>query len=458
MAKERGLKGIAARWLAVTLVALTAVFAAPEAFAQDPFSDFFGGIFGGGGGGGGGGSRRAPRQSEQPRMRRIIPHSESRTPTYWRRDDAERATTRRARRSVDTPSTGGGDAPARSESNSAGKAETPEVAANFFVATMGDTFALLLANGLEETFADNPEIGVVKKAKESSGLVRDDFYDWAQAAREVAGGTPKPDVAVIMLGSNDRQPLRDGDKSVEPFSPRWRELYTARVDALLATFRDKKIPVVWVGLPVMKNESFSADMAKLNEIYREEVSKAGGVYVDMWEALADEKGQFSAFGPDINGQIVKLRTADGVHLTEAGALSVAHFVATEIRKLYESAHPGGLAPPTAAAPPASAPTEAPAQAATPAAPAANGPPIVFRSPVKAPSSDAPAMPERPAVGPVQALTATPTGPAELARPAPKADPASADAGALARHVFINGGDQTPRENRADDSSWKTQAH
>lgn len=450
MAKHGVMKGVAFRWLAVALVALTAFLAAPEAFAQDPFSDFFGGIFDGGGGSA---PRRAPRQSDQTRMRRITPHQENRSPTYWRRDDAERAAARRARRNVETPSAG------TEATTTPARADKPEIAASYFVATMGDTFALLLANALEETFADNPEIGVVKKAKESSGLVREDFYDWTQAAREIAAGSPRPDVAVVMLGSNDRQSLRDGDKSVEPFSPRWRELYTARVDAVLAAFREKKIPVVWVGLPVMKNEAFSADMEKLNEIYREEVSKAGGVYVDIWDALADEKGAFSAFGPDINGQIVKLRTVDGVHVTEAGALSIAHFVSGDLKKLYEGAHPGGLAPPSAATPPAAGPagTAAPAQAATPAAPAAPAAPVVFRSPVKPPSSDAPALPDRPAIGPVQALSAPPAGSAELARPAPKADPAAADAGALARHVFIEGGDQPPRENRADDSSWRTQA-
>lgn len=447
MSKQGVFKGVTFRWLVVALVALTAFFAAPEAFAQDPFSDFFGGLFGGGGGGGGGSARRAPRQSDQQRMRRIIPHQENRSPTYWRRDDAERAATRRARRNVETPSS--------TEASSGKTADKPEIAANYFVATLGDTFALLLANGLEETFADHPEIGVLKKAKESSGLVRDDFYDWSQAAKEIAAGSPKPDVAVVMLGSNDRQALRDGDKSVEPFSPRWRELYVARIDALLGAFREKKIPVVWVGLPVMKNENFSADMEKLNEIYREEVSKAGGVYVDIWDALSDEKGQFSAFGPDINGQIVKLRTADGVHVTDAGALSIAHFVSGDIKKLYEGAHPGGLAPPASAATPPSAPasTGTATQAAAPAAPAA---PIVFRSPVKPLSKEAPALPDRPAIGAVQALTTPPSGPAELARPAPKVDPASADAGALARHVFIDGGDQPTRENRADDSSWKTQ--
>jgi hypothetical protein len=450
MAKKFGSMAIYSRVLAVLGVLLAVLSCAPAAQAQDPFSDFFEGIFGGGGGGS---LLAAPQRAEQPRVRRIMPHQENRPPTYWRSGDANRAATKRAKRtetgSAGSATSGAGDAPQPTKPD--------EVAANYFVAVTGDSFAVLLANALEETFADKPEIGVLKKAKENSGLVRDDYFDWPKAAKDLAAGGQKVDVAVIMIGSNDRQPLRDGAKSEEPFSPRWRELYQARVAAIMSPFREKKIPVVWVGLPIMKNDSFSADMAKLNDIYRDAVSKEGGVFVDLWEALADERGQFSAFGPDINGQIVKLRTADGVHLTDAGALSVAHFVANEIRKLYDGAHPAAPEQqPTATAPATGAPAAAPAQTATPAAPA-NGAPVVFRSPVAPPSSAAPALPDRPAIGPIQALSGPPSGGGELAGPAQKASASDAGGQALARHVFVEGGDTPPRPNRADDYAWKPPA-
>jgi len=429
MSKTRIVKAALARLLAVAAVALAVLLAsAPVSHAQDPFSEFFGSIFGG--------PRQQARPAEQPRVRRIMPHQENRPPTYWRSGDASRAA-KRAK---------------RTETSSA-PSEKPGAAANYFVAVMGDTFGVLLGNGLEETFADKPDIGIEKKAKENSGLVRDDYYDWPKAAKEIANGAQKIDLAVIMLGSNDRQSLRDGTASQEPLSPRWRELYKARIDAVLAPFREKKIPVVWVGLPVMKNESFSADMAKLNDLFREAVTADGGVYVDLWEALADEKGQFSAFGPDINGQIVKLRSADGVHLTDAGALSVAHFVANEIRKLHEGARPA--APEQAPAATAPATSEAPAQAAIPNE--KKDAPVVFRSPVNPLSSDAPALPERPAIGPIQPLSGPPSGGGDLARRTQKPAQGAADAQALARHVFVDGGDQPARANRADDFSWKSLA-
>lgn len=419
--------------LAALLLAFAALVAsAPESLAQDPLGDFFGGLFGGG-------QRSAPsRPSGPPRVRRIMPHQENRSPTYWRGGEARtpRRAVRRSEPAAETPEA---------------KA-TPAVEPTYFVAVMGDTLGMLLANGLQEGLADKPDIAILRKAKESSGLVRDDFYDWPKAARDLAGGAQKIDVAVMMIGSNDRQTLRQGSDSAEPLSPRFREIYAARVDAVLAAFREKKIPVVWVGLPVMKSENFSADMAKLNEIYRERVSLGGGVFVDLWDALSDERGQYSAFGPDINGQIVKLRSADGVHFTPAGARSVAHFVAAEVKKLYDARKPAAPATdqPSAAAP--GAPEgQSPAQAGAPHANA----PVVFRSPVAAPFAAAPALPERPAVGPAQPLTAAPASAAgELARRAPAVATGDAAADALARHVFVDGGDQPPRPNRGDDYSWK----
>ena len=337
-----------------------------SARAQDPFSEFFGGIFGGGG------HHRArqyeePYYNPRPRVRRIMPHRES--PAYWHSESRPRK---------DQQKTQPGD--------------KQPVEASFFVPVIGDSLGQMLADGLDEAFEDKPEIAFRHKGKESSGLVRDDFFDWAKGAREMLASQDKVDVAVMMIGSNDRQAIHEGADTREPLSPRWRELYGARVDAVMSAFREKKIPLIWVGLPVMKADRFSADMAQLNEIFREHAARNGVVFVDIWEAFGDERNQYQSFGPDVNGRIVKLRSADGIHFTDAGARKLAHFVEGEIKKLFDARpQPGDVAPPSG-------------EATAPQQPAAVP---VFVSPGAAPSAAAPALPERPAIGPAQSLTATP---------------------------------------------------
>ncbi|WP_051952606.1 SGNH/GDSL hydrolase family protein [Methylocapsa aurea] len=231
--------------------------------------------------------------------------------------------------------------PAERTSEKSGEkaAEKPAVAPSYFVAVLGDSLAQLLQQGLGEAFADRPEVAILRKAKESSGLVRDDFYDWTKAAQDLLASGEKIDFAVMMIGSNDRQTLRDANGAHEPRSPQWEEAYAHRIESIASMFREKKIPLVWVGLPVLKSERLAADAAAFNEIYREYAAKAGASYIDIWEAFADELGQYSALGPDINGQIVRMRSSDGVHFTKAGARKLAHFIEPEIRRNLDETRP-----------------------------------------------------------------------------------------------------------------------
>ena len=401
-----------------------------SARAQDGLSDFFGGLFGGGGGGGYHAQPRRPAQPSynyRPRVRRLMPHRGYGAPAYWHDDShAKRAKARISPHETLAP-----------------REKPPE--SSFFVVVMGDSLSEMLADGLDEAFEDKPEIAFRHKGKESSGLVRDDFFDWAKAAREMLASQDKVDVAVMMIGSNDRQAIHEGSDTREPLSPRWRELYGARVDAVMSAFREKKIPLIWVGLPVMKADRFSADMAQLNEMFREHAARNGVVFVDIWEAFGDERNQYQSFGPDVNGRIVKLRSADGVHFTDAGARELAYFVEGEIKKLFEGRpQPGEAALPDGGTP--SGPN-APQQPATP----------VFVSPGAPSPAAAATLPDRPAIGPAQSLTSPPAPTdSELARRGnskQQSELAAQARRALVNHIYVEGREPPPRQGRADDFSW-----
>src|SRR3954451_9984112 len=80
------------------------------------------------------------------------------------------------------------------------------------VLVLGDAMADWLAYGLEDAYAEQPEMGVIRKHKTVSGLIRyqpkGDPADWAAAARGILA-TEKPDAIVVMLGLNDRTSLRE---------------------------------------------------------------------------------------------------------------------------------------------------------------------------------------------------------------------------------------------------------
>lgn len=318
------------------------------------------------------------------------------------------------------------------------KPAAPAVAPTYFVAVLGDSLGQMLEQGLTEAFADRPEVAILRKAKENSGLVRDDFYDWTKAAQDLLASGEKINFAVMMIGSNDRQTLRDGKGGAfEPRSPQWVEAYAHRIETIASMFRDKKIPLVWVGLPVLKSERLSADASAFNDLYREYASKAGATYVDVWEAFANDAGEYSAMGPDLNGQIVKLRAADGIHFTKAGARKLAHFVEPDIRRNLDE-----TAPPNPESPAISAPAEAslpPADASPNGAPGASS-----SEPAGAP---APPPPPKPIAGPVLPLTGPVRAPGgELASRA-------ASPQAPARQTLRQEQQTDPKPGRADDFSW-----
>src|SRR6195952_1284351 len=80
------------------------------------------------------------------------------------------------------------------------------------VLVLGDAMADWLAYGLEDAYSEQPDMGVIRKHKTVSGLIkyqpRGEPSDWAAAARGILA-TEKPDAIVVMLGINDRVAMRE---------------------------------------------------------------------------------------------------------------------------------------------------------------------------------------------------------------------------------------------------------
>jgi hypothetical protein len=91
------------------------------------------------------------------------------------------------------------------------------------ILVLGDAMADWLAYGLEDAYSEQPDMGVIRKHKTVSGLIKyqlkGDPADWAAAAKGILA-TEKPDAIVVMLGLNDRVSMREpataaGDKKAD---------------------------------------------------------------------------------------------------------------------------------------------------------------------------------------------------------------------------------------------------
>lgn len=324
----------------------------------------------------------------------------------------------------------------------------PKVDVNHHVLVIGDTLAGQIAEGLEDSLGDRADVAVQSRAKADSGLVRSDFYDWPKAAGELLAGDAKVIVGVVMLGPNDRQVIREGEIAHEPLSERWLQLYKARIDAVAATFGERRVPLIWVGAPPMQNPRLSADLITLNDLFRKGAEAAGGQFVDLWGAYVDGENRYTATGPDVNGQVAKLRLGDGVHFTKAGARKAAHFVDVVIRRILEQTPTQNLialpAPAEAGSTPATAPQPADVERLIER--------MVNGAPAELPL--VPVAPARPLAGPILPLTGSLPGSGGGALIASIQEARGrGDVAAGLERVFGQGIAPEPRPGRADDFRW-----
>jgi hypothetical protein len=302
------------------------------------------------------------------------------------------------------------------------------------IAIVGDSLAEALVFGVEGDVGIRTSYNIVQKTSSASGLVREDYFHWPktitgllQEHRDLAG-------LVVMVGLNDRQAIRLGEVSHEPLSDAWREEYKKRIDAILTSAREAKVPVIWVGLPTMRLPRLSSDLAAISFMIRERVAVFGQTFVETADAFADANGAFTANGPDVMGDTVRLRGADGIHFTPAGQRKLAFFVDRPLRRLILDRAPPAPSPALAALPPTNLPTPpTPSEVVLPS--------LTLREPVIS-------IPIRPAIGERRALgEIRQSGQIQGAGRPEFADPTS-------RNLFDRGLAPDARPGRADDHGWR----
>ncbi len=233
------------------------------------------------------------------------------------------------------------------------------------VLLVGDSIGEDLGIGLGRLLDSKGTFLTRVDARLSTGLARPDYFDWPKQ-EDADIRSFHPDVVVAMFGGNDNQGLVVAREGYRFGSPDWTEVYAGRVAGIISEAASRGAAVVWVGMPPMKDQSFSGQMRTLNEVFRLEAARhAAVVYVDSWSLFAGPRGGYAPYLPDGSDREQMVRTSDGVHLTVAGGIRLAAAVFDAMRTLWDR-------PP---APPTPSPSPAPISS-VPGAPAAGPVPDV----------------------------------------------------------------------------------
>jgi hypothetical protein len=185
------------------------------------------------------------------------------------------------------------------------------------IVVFGDSQAAGLARGLQRALVEDSRYRVVNRTHAGAALVHVESEWLTPIERFVA--KEQADIAVVMLGANDRLDLRGERGAYLHFrDDDWREAYAARTDKILTLLHGAGMRVIWCGNPIARSPTYSEDMSFINDIYAAEAVRFGAQFLSLWTAVTDEQGRYAAYGKDRDGTTTRMRADDGIHFTQAG--------------------------------------------------------------------------------------------------------------------------------------------
>jgi hypothetical protein len=211
-------------------------------------------------------------------------------------------------------------------------ASRPDPQPPITVVVFGDSLAEGLWGSLFRRFARDRSVRIVNAARASTGF-NADAYD-EDLDRLLGRG--RIDLLIVQTGANDRQRAvaLGGHRTARFGSPRWFEYYDQHLTYFLARIQQRRIPVLWVGLPVMRDQGFDGGMRIISRVQQDSAERHGALFLDIAAFTADAEGAFveKLTGPD--GRTRRFRHEDGVHFWEFGYDRVAGEVLATIRARF----------------------------------------------------------------------------------------------------------------------------
>lgn len=214
--------------------------------------------------------------------------------------------------------------------NGRAQEELPPVPDKLAVAVTGDSLADGIWGAIYRRLVRDKRYVIRRNAKNSTGFTVEGLLDQVEE-----GFRPTPaDAVVMMVGANDRRSFFVEGRSKALFAtPPWRELYGSRAAAFMDSLKHRDVPVVWILLPVMRDEAAARDAQLINELVLKAAAARPWVRtIDTWSLTADASGAYQAHFKDLAGKVRLMRDNDGVHFTPPGYDVIAEQVLNRLRE------------------------------------------------------------------------------------------------------------------------------
>lgn len=169
------------------------------------------------------------------------------------------------------------------------------------------------------------------QSKQSTGLTVRRYFDWPTKIKDEISDK-RFDTLVVFLGPNDPWDIYESGKRFVFPSDDWIAKYRSRVVEVMEYCRDRRVKVIWIGLPNMRDERLQRGASVENRIFQEEAARFGFDYLSTEDILGPLDQPFRKYIEDPQKGRVTVRADDGIHFTPSGLRLINASLVELVRK------------------------------------------------------------------------------------------------------------------------------
>ncbi len=178
---------------------------------------------------------------------------------------------------------------------------------------------------MRELKATHPDWLLRNESQQSTGLTVKRRLDWVEKIKKEIVQYQLTTV-VVFLGPNDPWDIYERRQVIRFPSPEWDTFYSARVSEICEFAKEKKVHLIWVGLPVMKEKRVHRGALAQNPIFRDNMKRYGFDFVSTEELIGRLDQPYVRHASDATGKKINLRADDGIHFSPQGLQRIASAV------------------------------------------------------------------------------------------------------------------------------------
>jgi uncharacterized protein len=205
----------------------------------------------------------------------------------------------------------------------------------------GDSLASVPGQSLERATGSSGAVDVVSvESRLATGLGRPEIFNWFE---RIGGAVAelRPNVAVLSFGADDDHDFMSGvpaGKTLGPLgSPSWIAEYRRRAAGVQEELTRAGVYVVWLGLPITRGEGWNRPFRTINKILKgvAAASPDHAYFLGTYTLFQDSHGHYAEYLPNAQGQLVKMRSGDGVHYEAPAGDLIARLVLHRLNQKFD---------------------------------------------------------------------------------------------------------------------------